>query len=898
MNSKDFAIVIGINHYPNYEFSLHSPIDDSKRMYQWLIHPNGGGLDKSNISLITSSIEKGGKVRPSQDEIDKGIEQLMNRAMEAESPMRRFYFYFSGHGIGLSSYDAGICLPFWSENVYVQANVRISAYLELIEKFALFDEIVFVLDCCRTFINYANSQTPYIHLPEKLAPHTSTHVIAFATSHNTPSYESEESDGKHTVYRSYFTKAFLEILDPEKSPAQKPLLSVIRELNKRVPELSVEKDPVQNPDFVLRLNDINKAQSIVFGPSEVTELKNAVLESTTAMAFLELNIAPGAEDVKMILTNASMNVVYEGFESARLHLPEGNYTLETRYFGVASTQEIELNASTKPLIAINPKKVTAILLQGADTSFETYTDPAVYFSKNYTTHEGLFAGKDSSIFLMFRFPAPSDSDALAGVFDFSNQIQLIGPDGLTHDFLDVEIHKTQQGGGVIFSAQCLPGQYYLEYKHKNGAERVPLYCFVGFQTQFFAFIDQDGVLLNSARVLTAPISAGFNPTDEWNWWAEKAFLAMLDRAIDLPPSLQNSLLESAEQNPMCALLACYLLIQRNLSAQEAFDRLEKHLDHHKKDIPDFEILGVMLGRLAGMTLEHAPMITQGTRLLKQLAAKDAVDIKPGSPAQYLLTAPLTTASLLHFKHEKRKPEPAFWVMERIVYAVHLAHKEKTTLDVPTLARRLSLPASEINFTLEHISESNPLFEKALLMQGENVDKEVLLKSLEQLKTNGKMESQSKTLNVTIIFGADALPVKSEKIPIDFVKEFKEQCLQSLEKENVIKSWNVLDILPGTIRQNAIVQNLESTDIFIGLISSGYFADADAQFMHQFALTSGKTFIPVIIRHYLYGEDIEQRDPLPKKGMEVAPVKSGEWEDREEAWAQIGKKLKATFSALR
>ena len=103
MNSKDFAIVIGINHYPNYEFSLHSPIDDSKRMYQWLIHPNGGGLDKSNISLITSSIEKGGKVRPSQDEIDKGIEQLMNRAMEAESPMRRFYFYFSGHGIGLSS---------------------------------------------------------------------------------------------------------------------------------------------------------------------------------------------------------------------------------------------------------------------------------------------------------------------------------------------------------------------------------------------------------------------------------------------------------------------------------------------------------------------------------------------------------------------------------------------------------------------------------------------------------------------------------------------------------------------------------------------------------------------------------------------------------------------------
>ena len=126
LQSNDYALVIGINHYPRYQ-PLNGPIEDAKRMYDWLSDQNtGGGVPELNRRMVLSELQPG-QTRPTpvQEDVDDALMYLLDRAQnEAGGKARRFYFYFAGHGLGLNTSEVGLCMPSWS--VCSQSSVMVN----------------------------------------------------------------------------------------------------------------------------------------------------------------------------------------------------------------------------------------------------------------------------------------------------------------------------------------------------------------------------------------------------------------------------------------------------------------------------------------------------------------------------------------------------------------------------------------------------------------------------------------------------------------------------------------------------------------------------------------------------------------------------------------------------
>src|SRR3990172_870831 len=105
MNTEDYAIVIGLNTYP-FLNSLKAAESDAESFYQWLTDPNGGALDPNHARLILSrdypapDDKTSFNVRPFKNDVDEALVRF--GVHERKRVGRRFYFYFAGHGIGMS----------------------------------------------------------------------------------------------------------------------------------------------------------------------------------------------------------------------------------------------------------------------------------------------------------------------------------------------------------------------------------------------------------------------------------------------------------------------------------------------------------------------------------------------------------------------------------------------------------------------------------------------------------------------------------------------------------------------------------------------------------------------------------------------------------------------------
>ena len=209
-NPDHFALVVGIDHYPRFS-SLKGARKDAKDFHGWLIDPEGGGVPAANVELILS---RANPVRPIHDDIDDALERLLAAARHAQGN-RRFYLYFSGHGLGRSNVGADLCLATWSRERRAMALDSLS-YLQLVMRCGYFREVVFFLDCCRVREMRTYALPPTIELP---APGEGSPVcrsfIGYATEFMNAAYEAETShpgsDGASDV-RGHFTRALMDAL--------------------------------------------------------------------------------------------------------------------------------------------------------------------------------------------------------------------------------------------------------------------------------------------------------------------------------------------------------------------------------------------------------------------------------------------------------------------------------------------------------------------------------------------------------------------------------------------------------------------------------------------------------------------------------------------------------------
>ena len=109
-NANDYAIVVGINSYPGLvgedgqPKSLDGPVNDALGIKEWLLDPDGGGLEQANVICLCTPkvLPAGAPTSPAGHEIKAAFKWVVDRVKQArkerEADARRLYVYMSGHG--------------------------------------------------------------------------------------------------------------------------------------------------------------------------------------------------------------------------------------------------------------------------------------------------------------------------------------------------------------------------------------------------------------------------------------------------------------------------------------------------------------------------------------------------------------------------------------------------------------------------------------------------------------------------------------------------------------------------------------------------------------------------------------------------------------------------------
>lgn len=891
---SDYALVIGINDYPRYDFPLKGAKKDAETFAAWLNDPDtGGGVPAENTIVLLSNIQNDGLARPVHEEIDANLLQLIDLALKNQEQVkpRRFYFYFSGHGLGLSSEDVGLCLPFWSDAATGLASLKLSGYLDYVKKWGLFPEVFFFLDCCRASIPFAGGYDPNLTLAKpRPGAEDSRHLIAYAATYTNAAYEAAIPGGvSKSEIRGFFTSSLLEALNGAcaKPEGGVPLDALLKYLDLRVGQLAAQAGKNQEAYYVpsFRNSDL---PNIILGVAKPAapvpgEDPLAVPESTrrgSSAYSLRLAKPPGTEDVELILFGPDHSKIYQDFKEFAGDLPEGKYLLRLQQTGQIKEYIVEHEAPGTVFNIEPPPIFSPILLPNAATSHEYYAQPAHEWSRQMTEQQAL-NGSESGIFIFARF---TGTEMVKPINFFQNLSLLDKNMNKIHSFPASTVKEDLQTGWFAFSAKTKQGQYYLRYNCKP-ARLIPLYCFPGWQTQIFLTLQDNDPLFETLRILTARLDQGFVQSQAI-MLADMAFAHLKNPSLTLPPSVNRALLDGKFENPMLGILGTYLLLQH--PKPELYGLLSFVLQNlewllNAPDSPDLKTLKLLADpdKAGNPSFDHLPMIAMGTENVIRLSIENKAGILPGSVFENMSASRKRDLAITSWCLTE---SAEIWIVEGILQSVLDAKRFGMPLDMQTLGRQLSLPLSKIKATLAAIEVDPTLVDSSYVLRQKSILPAEILPDLFHLNSTGKMNQTTAPRKLVTIYAPDAFK---------YLEEFKAACLNLLQGKQIIQHWDTSQMLGGANRLLTIQQKVEEADLVIGLISPAYFSSgSDALSMHEMAFKMDKDFIPVIAitGFYELHSEIANKNPIPKQDAHVKPLDS--WDNRNTAWAEITREILA------
>jgi hypothetical protein len=201
---NDFALVIGISHYPQLR-SLEGPVLDAEQVERWLVEK--AGLPDANVELVTSGEQV--EERPVKEEIDAALNRIL-KAAKAKGMVRRLYVYFAGHGCSRArDHIAWLMANADRENLGRAMNA--TEYRDALAQ-RLFPEQVYLFDCCRNYDTSVMGHGPDWTLDPEAAPVPGfTQIVLYAAGFH------EFANERHVLWnerrRGLFTQALLEGLE-------------------------------------------------------------------------------------------------------------------------------------------------------------------------------------------------------------------------------------------------------------------------------------------------------------------------------------------------------------------------------------------------------------------------------------------------------------------------------------------------------------------------------------------------------------------------------------------------------------------------------------------------------------------------------------------------------------
>jgi hypothetical protein len=285
MPNEDFAIVIGIDRYPKFR-NLAGAVRDAEKFISWLLDANGGDLHPSNIARLMVENENQMTSQSLTDLVQEILEQRFFTAGSLNPGMlrRRLYFFFSGHGLGVDGREVALLGP-GVRAANLGDNLGIERLRKFLQERALFEELVFVADCCRNVDAglpvTLNNLTLSVKPADAALAGTVQSFVVYATRHGSVAFEEEDQT------RGVLSTALMEGLRSNVAvdPQGRVTTDSIRPyLGFRVPKLAEFRQKKQQPDL----------QTLPF-PAYV--LRSAVRPTTPISVTLHVDAPGGGECV-------------------------------------------------------------------------------------------------------------------------------------------------------------------------------------------------------------------------------------------------------------------------------------------------------------------------------------------------------------------------------------------------------------------------------------------------------------------------------------------------------------------------------------------------------------------------------------------------------------------------
>lgn len=215
MALDDFAIVVGIKTYPGLR-SLEGPCFDADAFIEWLKRsPDGGAVPDAHIyRCLTTHYhppgpEDAAHAHPFVDDIDALFREFVVRGSQGVRIGRRLYLFFAGHGFADSRDMNTAAVYAANAEVLFPKHVAGTAYAEWFRRNGVFEEVVLIMDCCRSTSPIQSYSPPM--LPNVSRPSQAARVRKFYAYATQWSADARERPIQGKV-RGIFTTALLEAL--------------------------------------------------------------------------------------------------------------------------------------------------------------------------------------------------------------------------------------------------------------------------------------------------------------------------------------------------------------------------------------------------------------------------------------------------------------------------------------------------------------------------------------------------------------------------------------------------------------------------------------------------------------------------------------------------------------
>ncbi|MBE0576873.1 MAG: caspase family protein [Desulfuromonadales bacterium] len=200
----DQAVVVGIQHYPGMS-DLQGPCNDAILFRDWLIDPNGGALDPQNVGLsLTTDYPVPANLndaRPVLSDLETLFRPLITQAAQAHHQTGRLFIYVAGHGFADPRNTNSAALFTANAEILFPLHLAVMHYVNFLQRTWAFDELIVVMDSCRTTTPLNDISTPAL---PNVASSTNAHKVkvftGFGAGYGQVSRERPFSGNHHGIF--------------------------------------------------------------------------------------------------------------------------------------------------------------------------------------------------------------------------------------------------------------------------------------------------------------------------------------------------------------------------------------------------------------------------------------------------------------------------------------------------------------------------------------------------------------------------------------------------------------------------------------------------------------------------------------------------------------------------